>query len=135
MLDLQCLARGDINGVPGEGTFLNQPLEVVMVFLRTLLLAGFFAIALSSHWTGAGEAVDAPYGCDNCTAHEASSAGAESAVQLSHLAEQASDQADPDVADTLRVRIFSAHPARSLADTSLPLPDPLAVLLRPPWVA
>ena len=134
MLDSQYLVHCDINDVPGEGTFFNQPFKVTMVFVRTLLLAGFLAIALSSLWTGAGEAVDAPYGCDNCTAFEVSSAEAAAAMQPP-LAEPAGDQTDPDVADTLHVRTFSAHSVRSLKGSSLHLPDPHAVLLRPPWVA
>jgi hypothetical protein len=105
-----------------------------MVFLRTLLLAGFFAIALSSLWTGSDEAVDAPYGCSIGTEFEASSSDVVNAV-LPHFAETSSDQADPDVAETPYVRTFSAHSVRSHAGIPLQLPDPLAVLLRPPWVA
>ncbi|MBP6194527.1 MAG: hypothetical protein KBF58_05885 [Methyloversatilis sp.] len=105
-----------------------------MVFLRTLLLAAFFAIALSSLWAGGGEAVDAPHGCSFCTTFEASSSDVANAA-LPHLAEASTDQADPDVAETPYVRTFSAHPVRSHAATSLQLPDPLAALLRPPWVA
>ena len=105
-----------------------------MVFLRTFLLAGFLAIALSSFWTGLSEAADAPYGCENCTAFEASPAGAASTM-VQHPAELAGDQTDPDVADTPHLRTFTAYPVRSQAGICLHSPDPLAVLLRPPWAA
>lgn len=105
-----------------------------MAFLRTFLLAGFLAIALSSFWMGGSEAVDAPSGCENCTAFEASPVAPANAL-LQYPAELAGDQTDPDVADTPHLRTFTAYPVRSQAGICLHSPDPLAVLLRPPWAA
>jgi hypothetical protein len=134
MLWLQYPARCDCAGVPGKGTFFDLSFKVIMVFLRTFLLAGFLAIALSSFWTGGGVAVDAPSGCEDCTAFEASPVGPANAL-VQHPTELAGDQTDPDVADTPRVRTFTAYPVYSQAGISLHSPDPLAVLLRPPWAA